>query len=173
MMRHERPAPAAAGRRGSPSRGVGPTGADGARRGARPISAGALAGAARARRAGRAGAGGAFDVGGRMSPEPAARRTLELVDELGLLWGPAGRVSLSVHHLPHDVLHALGGRTGGYRDADGACLTTRLGSPLVWEVVWFADADPACEACRALLDGFDAATDANAGAPPDSVGPPP
>ena len=94
-----------------------------------------------------------------MSPARAAVRTLELVDELGLTWGPEGRVSLSIHRVPHDVLHALGGRPLGYRDADGACLTTRLGSPLGWEVVWFADAEPDCEPCRALLDGFDAATD--------------
>jgi len=94
-----------------------------------------------------------------MSPSRAAVRTLELVDELGLTWGPEGRVSLSIHRVPHDVLHALGGRPLGYRDADGACLTTRLGSPLGWEVVWFADAEPDCDACRALLDGFDAATE--------------
>ena len=76
-----------------------------------------------------------------MRPRDPARRTLELVDELGLTWGPEGRVSLSIHRVPHEVLHALGGR------------------PLGWEVVWFADAEPDCSRCRALLDGFDAATE--------------
>ena len=94
-----------------------------------------------------------------MRPRDPARRTLELVDELGLTWGPEGRVSLSIHRVPHEVLHALGGRPLGYRDVDGACLTTRLASPLGWEVVWFADAEPDCSRCRALLDGFDAATE--------------
>ena len=94
-----------------------------------------------------------------VDPADAALHTLALLDELGVTWGPEGRVSLSIHRVPHDVLHALGGRPLGYRDADGACLTTRLGSPLGWEVVWFADAEPDCSQCRALLDGFDAATE--------------
>ena len=94
-----------------------------------------------------------------MSPARAAVRTLELVDELGLTWGPEGRVSLSIHRLPHDVLHALGGRPLGYADPDGALITTRLRSPLGWEAVWFADADPSCPACRALLDAHRAAVE--------------
>lgn len=95
---------------------------------------------------------------GVVDPARAAARTLDLLDELGVLWGPRGRISLSIHRLPHEVVHALGGRPLAYRDPIGGdLLTTRLGSPLGLEVVWFADADRGCAACRDLLDGYDAA----------------
>jgi hypothetical protein len=86
-----------------------------------------------------------------MSPRDAALRTLDFADELGLIWGGDGRASLSLHGLSHDAVHALGGRPLGYTDAQGGIVTTRLLSPLGWEVAFFGDSDPDCQACRRLL----------------------
>jgi len=95
----------------------------------------------------------------------ALDRTIAVYDQLGALWGPEGRLSLSIHGLPHDQIHRLGGPDeAAYRSpiawrADYLVSTIRI-TPLGWRIGFVGKADLTCRRCRALLgipDGVEAA----------------
>lgn len=86
----------------------------------------------------------------------AVERTLTIFDQLGAMWGPDVRLSLSVHGLTHGQVHELF-RQGGVEDGPAADWTTHpyvraeLTTSLGWSVGFFAHADLTCDRCRELV----------------------
>lgn len=86
----------------------------------------------------------------------AVDRTTAVIDQLGVMWGPEARLSVTVHGLPHEQIHRIGGsEEQGFRAPSGwdggYVVSTARRTPLGWRLGFFGRADLACPRCRELV----------------------